>query len=228
MAQASIEVILHGGDMEGSLRRYPPGAELSGAVRVIPDGDVRCNHLHVRLRWHTEGRGDRDESVIHSADVYQGTLRGGGGAPGEYAFQFRLPGAPWSYAGHYVNIVWGIAVEVDVPWSVNPRHEQPFILAPSRGGPETTSKTDAAAAVPASGRFDVFLTGVSRDTAQVAATLQQVVPDFNRETIIEMLRSTPMPVLRNVSPEQADAAARRLRAAGALIDVIPSLPDSPP
>lgn len=228
MGRASIEVILHGGEAQSNgLRRYAPGAPLTGVVRLLPDGDVRCNHLHVRLRWHTEGRGDRDESVIHSADVYQGTLRGG--VPGEYGFQFRLPGAPWSYAGHYVNIVWGIVVEVDVPWSANPRHEQPFILAPVRGA-ETASKTvaAAAAAVPASGRFDVFLTGVSRDTAQVAATLQQVVPGFGRETIREMLRSTPMPVLRNVSREQAETAAQRLRDSGALIDVLPSLLDSPP
>ena len=220
MARAAIEIILHGGEAEEGLRRYLTGQELTCIVCVTPDDDVRCNHLLVRLQWHTEGRGDRDETIVSTADLYQGTL--GGGVPGDYSFRFPLPREPWSYAGHYINIVWAIDVDIDVPWSRNPRHQQHFILAPGRG-----EKSEHPAAAPENGRFDVFLAGIGRDSARVATTLEQVVPHFGRATIREMLRSSPMPVLRNVSRERADSAARRLREAGALVDIMPSLLEMP-
>jgi hypothetical protein len=130
MAKAEIHVALRGGEKDGDTAHYLPGEKVSGTAQVIPDGDVRCNHLYVRLQWHTEGRGDRDTEKIAEVDVFQGTLNAG--VPSVHEFSFALPREPWSYAGHYVNVVWEIAVDVDVPWSVNPRHSQPFVMSPYR------------------------------------------------------------------------------------------------
>ena len=47
-------------------------------------------------------------------------------------FNFGLPREPWSYAGHYVSIIWEIAVVVDIPLATDINAQQPFILAPRR------------------------------------------------------------------------------------------------
>lgn len=128
MAGATIEVSLSGGETTGTLTRYRPGETIRGEVLVIPDGDLRCNHLRARLKWHTEGRGDRDQETVAEADLFQGTLPAG--MPRQYPFAFELPRQPWSYAGKYINIIWQIEVVIDVPMAKDPTHRQPFILAP--------------------------------------------------------------------------------------------------
>jgi hypothetical protein len=128
MADAIIQFTLRGGQDEGGLMLYQPGQRVRGTVQLIPDsGDLNCKHIFVRLQWHTEGRGDRDQQCIAQLDVFQGTLQAR--IPTTYDFAFMLPREPWSYAGHYVNIVWEIEVEVDVPWAVNLRRSQPFVMA---------------------------------------------------------------------------------------------------
>jgi Sporulation control protein len=125
-----IRVTLRTGEeMGGGMRRFLPGESVEGEVTVRTLKDVKCNHLWVRFAWHTEGRGDRDRSVVHEQDVYQGTLRAG--EPMAFPFQFLAPRDPWSFAGVYINIVWAIEVDVDVPWAVNPRYEHALVLAPA-------------------------------------------------------------------------------------------------
>ncbi|MBI3948450.1 MAG: hypothetical protein HY321_21230 [Armatimonadetes bacterium] len=97
---------------------------------MTPDGDVHCSHLRVRLQWRTEGRGNPATDKIAEVDVFQGTLSAG--LPRTFDFRAQLPDEPWSYSGRYINIVWEIAVDLDVPWSVNPRHSQPLVMAPLR------------------------------------------------------------------------------------------------
>ena len=126
----SFEVRLAGGEIEGDLRRYAPGEEIAGTATITTDSDLTCNHLYVRLQWHTEGRGDRDDQNVAELDIYQGTLSPG--APITHDFRFTLPPSPWSFAGHYVTIVWAIQISIDVPMARDPVHYQPFVLAPRR------------------------------------------------------------------------------------------------
>ncbi len=53
------------------------------------------------------------------------------GRPVESEFRFQLPEQPWSYSGHYINIVWEIFVYVDVPLAGDPKFRQPFVVRPS-------------------------------------------------------------------------------------------------
>ncbi|HVK04206.1 MAG TPA: hypothetical protein VM490_12070 [Armatimonadaceae bacterium] len=113
--------------MSDGLRAFAPGETVAGTLTIRTAKEVKCNHAYLRLAWHTEGRGDRDRAVVQERDVFQGTLRAG--EPTTFPFEFLAPRDPWSYAGVYVNIVWAVEVDLDVPWAVNPRHEQPFVLA---------------------------------------------------------------------------------------------------
>lgn len=128
MSPASFQIEIREGEQEGELVRFRPGERLQGSVRITPDEDLQARHVFARLRWHTEGRGDRDEAVIAEEDLYQGMLRAG--TPVHYSFRFTLPNGPWSYAGHYVNIVWEVDVSIDLALARDLRDQQPFVLAP--------------------------------------------------------------------------------------------------
>ena len=52
------------------------------------------------------------------------------GTPVHYSFRFTLPNGPWSYAGHYVNIIWEVDVSIDLALARDLRDQQPFVLAP--------------------------------------------------------------------------------------------------
>lgn len=127
-----ISITLTGwGAQTAGIAAFRPGDFVQGAVQITPEKDLRCRHFWVRLRWHTEGRGDRDEGLGAEQDLYQGHLKAG--VPVTYSFHLRAPDEPWSYAGHYIQIVWEIAASVDVPLGVDPKGSLPFILALDEG-----------------------------------------------------------------------------------------------
>jgi hypothetical protein len=128
MARADFLITLHGGNFDGNWQRFAPGDTIQGSVQIVPDSDLRANHVWIRLQWHTEGRGDRDQGRVAEVDVYQGVLTAQ--TPVTYGFSFTLPPEPWSYAGHYINIIWEIVAEIDVPMAPDLRQGQLFILAP--------------------------------------------------------------------------------------------------
>jgi len=128
MASANIEVTLHGGESVGLVKRYQPGEVMHGDVLVVPEDNFNCRRLIVRLQWHTEGRGNRDKGVADEQVLFRGEMKQG--MPYQHSFQFILPNEPWSYAGHYINIVWEVVVVIDVPMSFDPNAAFPFVLSP--------------------------------------------------------------------------------------------------
>ncbi len=131
MAKADVQIGLRNAAEAFGTSRFRPAEFVQGTVTVIPDSDVKCNHLFIRLEWHTEGRGSQFRQMIEERDVYQGTLSAN--MPRSFEFDFQLPEDPWSYEGHYINIVWAIAVQLDVPWGKDVKVEEPFLLLPERG-----------------------------------------------------------------------------------------------
>jgi hypothetical protein len=136
MAKADIQVEIRNAEKEYGAWRLRPTEFVQGMVTVIPDSEVKCKHLYVRLEWHTEGRGSQFRQKVAEQDVFEGTLRAN--IPRSFAFDFQLPEEPWSYEGHYISIVWAIVVQLDVPWSRDVKAEESFLLLPER---------DAASAV---------------------------------------------------------------------------------
>lgn len=128
MSDVIFQFEIGGGEMEEDLSRFRPGEVLQGSVRIIPETELNARHVYVRLMWHTEGRGDRDEGVISEQDFHQGIMQAG--TPIYHSFHFRLPDQPWSYTGHYVNIVWEVEASIDLPLTRDPRDQKVFILAP--------------------------------------------------------------------------------------------------
>jgi hypothetical protein len=130
MAKADIQISFRNAAQAYNAWRFRPMEFVQGTVTVIPDSDVNCKHLYVRLEWHTEGRGTQFRQKIQEMDVFQGSLQAN--MPRSFEFDFQLPEEPWSYEGHYISIIWAIAVQLDVPWGRDVKSEEPFLLLPER------------------------------------------------------------------------------------------------
>jgi len=130
MANAEFQITLREGEPAGALMRYAPNGVVRGEVRLTAHEPVNCRGAYLRLMWHTEGRGDRDEAKLDEIVLATGAMPAG--AHIQRAFEFRLPQMPWSFAGEYVNIIWEIVGVVDLPLAVDIVAREPFILAPRR------------------------------------------------------------------------------------------------
>jgi len=108
--------------------RFDPGSTVEGTVTVTPQADLNCNGIKIRLEWHTEGRGDRDRKTVDEMVAFQGVLAGG--QPAVFPFRLTLPDQPWSYTGFYINILWEIVADIDLPLAINPKSRFPILLRP--------------------------------------------------------------------------------------------------
>ncbi|KAA3662888.1 MAG: hypothetical protein DWQ04_12220 [Chloroflexi bacterium] len=130
MAKADIDISIQGGEDSFGVPLFRPNQVIHGNFTVFPDANVKCQHLYARLIWQTEGRGTRFREIIQEDDLFQGEFQAG--MPRSFDFQFPLPADPWSHEGHYVSIVWGIEVQIDVAWSKDPKQIANFVLSPER------------------------------------------------------------------------------------------------
>lgn len=141
MAKANIKINLEYEESRLEAPVYRPGDEIVGTVVVDVPEELACEHLYVRLLWHTAGRGTRFQRMVTEKDLHQGPLRPF--VPATYQFRFRAPGDPWSYEGHYVSVVWKVAVQIDVPWAKDVNAERPIWIEPLRA-PQADSAANVA------------------------------------------------------------------------------------
>jgi len=128
MANATFQISLRGGQPMGGLMRFDPGSRLEGLAQIMPAENIRSRRVLVRVGWHTEGRGDSNAATVGEMQLAQGGLTAG--TPLSQPFAIVLPREPWSFAGHYINIIWDVRVIVDIPLGGDLQATQPFILAP--------------------------------------------------------------------------------------------------
>jgi hypothetical protein len=130
MEDADIEVTLSGGEKPGDFWHFQPGSEISGKVRIVPWKNINSRRVLVRLQWHTEGRGTQANGKVDEVVLAQGKLMDGVALSGD--FFFTLPLEPWSYAGHYITIIWEVLVIIDIQLASDLVHNERFVMAPSR------------------------------------------------------------------------------------------------
>jgi hypothetical protein len=85
-----------------------------------------------RLEWHTEGRGDRDRDRVAEIGLAGAELTANSTVIRD--FTLSVPNDPWSYAGHYVNIIWEVIVVADIPLARDVIRKEPIVVAPHRAG----------------------------------------------------------------------------------------------
>jgi hypothetical protein len=130
MSKAQINIALMNGEPLAEGWLFRPGDEVRGSTTIMPQEDMNCRSVYIVLQWRTRGRGTPHIQTIQRLDVHQGELKAEW--PLSFEFQFVLPPDPWSYTGHYINIVWEIMVGIDLSWQADPNQIVTLQVSPER------------------------------------------------------------------------------------------------
>jgi hypothetical protein len=91
-------------DVDGGTA-HEPGGEVAGTLSWTLDGDPDA--VHVRLFWYTEGKGDRDLSVVEEVVAEAPAVSG------RLPFRFRLPAGPYGFSGTLISLTWALEAVAD-------------------------------------------------------------------------------------------------------------------
>jgi len=109
---------------------YRCGEAIRGEVVVSVDEPCRSKELTIASQWRTHGRGNRTEGQAQTVTLFSGEW-----SAGEYRYPFELaaPTGPATYHGTVLNVDHYLTARADLPWSVDPKAETEFLLAPAPG-----------------------------------------------------------------------------------------------
>jgi hypothetical protein len=143
------DILVHFAGVEpGTLPRYHPGDGVTCAVGIQVDHDVTSSDVAIQLRWRTEGPGNTNEKVVGEERLGQQLLMALDTVT--HKATFRIPeDAPISYESKYVSIVWEVHVTLDIPWKIDPKHDEPVMVLPAPPG--SRPATTGSPAPPAQG-----------------------------------------------------------------------------
>lgn len=109
-------------------RTYRGGEEVTGTVHVQVNRDVRCDGMLVEHFWQTHGRGNTATGPKQTNVLFKGDWRAGQAL--SYPFRFQVPHGPPTYHGNHLNVDHYINARVDVPWAIDPKHKEEYVLLP--------------------------------------------------------------------------------------------------
>lgn len=128
---AEMVVELSTGEEQNGVPTFLPHNEVSGSVIITPEADINAENILIALNWFTEGRGDTDRGVIAQRDM--GPIFLSSNIPQSFEFSFPLPDQPWSFAGHYINIIWAVTISVErKPARLSLTYDHRIVMSPTR------------------------------------------------------------------------------------------------
>jgi hypothetical protein len=110
-------------------REYVTGEAITGVITVEANKSLNCDGLMLQQLWRTHGWGNIDKEVLVKTKLWEGEWE-----PGQvyrYPFELIAPPKPMTYRGHYINVDHYIQVRASVPWAIDVKHEDDYILLPS-------------------------------------------------------------------------------------------------
>jgi hypothetical protein len=113
-------------ELEGDRRQYAIGDTVTGNVLVDVNAECQCDGLSLSHFWRAHGRGNTNEGKPKSQELFVGRWY-----PGEshvYPFSFTVPPGPLTYHGHHLNVDWYARATADIPWAIDPKGEEDFIV----------------------------------------------------------------------------------------------------
>ncbi len=122
-------------------RTYRGGDTVSGEIHVQVNKDTTSNGIQLTHYWKTHGYGNTDSGGDQIEMLAEDSeLRAGEDL--SFPFSFVAECQPLTYRGHHINIDHYVKVAVDVPWAIDPKCEEEFILLPGKRPPEVTGQRD--------------------------------------------------------------------------------------
>ncbi|MEQ9407289.1 MAG: hypothetical protein RIK87_06160 [Fuerstiella sp.] len=120
-------------------RTYRGGATVSGEVHVLVNQDIRCNGIVLSHYWETHGRGNTTRGEKHETRLSEAVPLQEGEEL-HLPFEFTAPSWPLTYHGHYIYLDHYVHVAVDVPWAIDPKQQEEFILVAGERPEEFTGE----------------------------------------------------------------------------------------
>ena len=109
-------------------RTFRPGEEVTGTVRVQVNRPVKCDGILLEHFWQTHGRGNTASGNKQTSVLHRGELRAGESM--SFPFSVIAPNGPPTYHGHYLNVDHYLNARVDIPWAIDPKRKEEYILLP--------------------------------------------------------------------------------------------------
>ena len=125
-------------------RTFTPADTISGKVRVTANKDVAGSGVEIEALWRTHGRGNRAGGSYETITFPGEQLRAGDTKM--YEFSIEAPDRPLTYHGHYLNVDHYIRASVDIPWALDPKAEEEYVLLPGPAGETHDSDTSVTCA----------------------------------------------------------------------------------
>lgn len=120
-------------------RTYRGGETVRGEVHITVNSDIRCNGVVLTHYWRTHGRGNRDTGPKQKVALTESAPLTAGEEL-HLPFEFQSDLWPLTFHGNYIYVDHYVHVGVDVPWAIDPKHEEEFILLPGERPPEFTGE----------------------------------------------------------------------------------------
>ena len=122
MSKCDIEI-----QFDRSDRTYAGGDVVSGEVMVRVNQDISCNGIVLRHYWGTHGKGNKRTGTKHELQLcHSHPLLAGEDLRLPFEFQSEL--WPLTYRGEHINVDHYVHVSVDVPWTIDPKQAEEFVV----------------------------------------------------------------------------------------------------
>lgn len=131
---SKCDITIH---FDRSDRTYNGGDTVSGEVVVRVNQDISCNGIVLQHYWGTHGRGNKTTGTKHEIRLCE-TQPLQAGEELRLPFEFTTELWPLTYRGNYINVDHYVHVAVDVPWAIDPKHSEEFIVLPGECPPQFT------------------------------------------------------------------------------------------
>ena len=145
-------------------RVYAPGEVVRGSFTVYAARDTHCRALTLTRRWKTHGDCDPAAGDQVSQVLFSGAWQAGEEAT--YPFAVALPGGPFTYHGHRLNLDWFLEVSADLGAGRFVTAETPVLLAAEASG---TVRRHRPVVAPSAGAFKP--SSDMRDSLRLAAAV---------------------------------------------------------
>lgn len=116
-------------DFDRPDRQYTGGETVKGRVRVVVNQDVNSDGVVLEHFWRTHGTGNTATGEKTKVQLYAGPLKAGERL--ELPFDVTAPHGPPTYRGHHLNIDHYLKARVDIPWTIDPKQEEEYLLTGS-------------------------------------------------------------------------------------------------
>ena len=111
---------------------YRAGEPVRGTIQVEMDRDITRCALVVAHLWRTHGRGNA--TIGGKWDMTLPAMEFRAGETRRIPFEFVAPNGPPTFHGAIVNVDHYVEVSADIPWAIDPRKEESYILQPASPG----------------------------------------------------------------------------------------------